>query len=215
MDRTTILVVASLGTLLTACNPRTPPATPGSHALHGAAAPQGATPAPTPAPNPAAPATPAETMPTAETQVLGYLHGFYAQQVELASLAVERANDAGLRTWAKNVLDGHRASDVKLQEMATARAITLPTSPATVAALDDAKHKELVKRLQGLRGVPFDDAFLEAANKAHDAAWTQIQNARGTIRDADVLGYLDTTGRSFQQIRDEAAKRRTTRRGAL
>ncbi len=209
MDRTTILVVASLGTLLTACNPRTPPATPSNQAPHGAAAPQGATPTP-----PATPA-PAEAAPNAETQVLGYLHGFYAQQVELASLAVERANDAGLRTWAKNVLDGHRASDVKVQEIATARAITLPASAANVAALDDATHKELVKRLQGLRGVPFDDAFLEATNKAHEAAWTQIQNARATLRDADVIAFLDTTGRTMQQIRDEAAKRRSTRRGAL
>lgn len=75
--------------------------------------------------------------------------------VELARLALNRATDPNIKTFAQQVIDDHGAAGNNLKSAVSGRPIEWP------AQLDD-KHKESVEELASKQGADFDRDYLEA-----------------------------------------------------
>ena len=75
--------------------------------------------------------------------------------VELARLAVNRATDPNIKTFAQQMIDDHGAAGNNLKSVVAGRPIEWP------AQLDD-KHRESAEELATKHGVDFDRDYLEA-----------------------------------------------------
>lgn len=84
-------------------------------------------------------------------------------EVELGELALTHSADPGVKSFARQMINDHTATNEKLKIVAADQKIALP---ATV----DEEHKTLKKQLSILEGSAFDAQYVKAMVKGHDAA---------------------------------------------
>ena len=96
-------------------------------------------------------------------------------EVELGRLARERTDDREVRRFAQQMVDDHSNANAKLETMARAQDITIPTEP-------DSTHQATAKELAALRGRAFDRAYMDQMVKDHetDVALFQQQASADT-----------------------------------
>src|SRR5581483_12344469 len=84
-------------------------------------------------------------------------------EVEIAKLAMERASNADVKSFAETLHRDHTAANQKLQQIAQQKGVQLPTEL-------DSKHRREVDKLSKLQGQEFDKAFIRQAGlKDHRA----------------------------------------------
>jgi len=81
-------------------------------------------------------------------------------EIDLATLAKDKASDPDTKKFAQMMIDDHTAADTKLKEVATQQGIELP------AQIDD-KHADLKEKLSGKQGLEFDKAYADAMVDGH------------------------------------------------
>jgi putative membrane protein len=84
-------------------------------------------------------------------------------EIELGQLALQQAQDPGVRDFAQRMIKDHQVAAAKLTNIAGAEQLELP--PAL-----DAEHQALKEKLSGLRGAAFDREYAKAMLKGHDNA---------------------------------------------
>ena len=84
-------------------------------------------------------------------------------EIELGQLAMKRASDPRVQTFARTMVEQHQKS---LQDLRSAAAEAKVALPGTV----DEKHREVVQSLKSLQGEEFDAAYSKAMAKGHDEA---------------------------------------------
>ena len=96
----------------------------------------------------------------------GFVHQameFNSAGVELGQIAVQRAANDNVRSFAEQMIDAHRKDKDKLAEVAAKKGITAPTELS-------AKHQALRTRLTGASGIAFDRDYMKAMVDDHRKA---------------------------------------------
>jgi putative membrane protein len=99
-------------------------------------------------------------------------------EIELGKLAAERATNAEVKKFAQTMVTDHTAAAAKLQPIATANHIPLPT------ALDDT-HRDLRERLSKLQGAEFDREYIKAMVDGHESVVDKLESRIEKERLAD------------------------------
>lgn len=119
---------------------------------------------------------PAKVTPTAgfvQEAVVGNLF-----EVESSKLALDRSQNATIKTFAKLMVDDHSAAGVKLAD-----AISEAKQPRPPLKLD-AKRQTLLDGLAARKGKDFDKFFVETQHKAHVEAVALFESYAATGEDA-------------------------------
>jgi putative membrane protein len=106
-------------------------------------------------------------------------------EVETGKLAVSKAQSAEVKAFGQQMIDDHGQALTKVQALAQARGVTLPTEL-------DAKHKAMSAKLEKLSGAEFDKAYMAGAGvKDHKDTHSKLVSNSKKIKDADVKALAD------------------------
>jgi len=94
-------------------------------------------------------------------------------EVQLGRLAEQRASDAGVKDFARMMVRDHSKANDELKRVAKSQNIPLPTDL-------DQKHRDLMVRLQALRGADFDREYMQAMVDGHMEARDLLSRGAGS-----------------------------------
>lgn len=184
-------------------------------------------PAPTAAPTAAPQPAPQGQQPQGaalpqEHAFLQTLHENNLKEIALGELALRKAQDAGVKSFAQMLVDDHRRGD----EMLTAHVqrmgwslqgasspasrpdrvagIRIPGTAREGSAPSAVANDPDLARLEGLSGESFDRAFLEANIAAHDAILPQVHEYKKKESDRAFHDQLQTMFDSMKRHREQA-----------
>jgi len=106
-------------------------------------------------------------------------------EVATAKMALSKAQSAEVKAYAQQMVDDHSQALTKVQAVAQAHNVTLPTDV-------DAKHKAEAAKLEKMSGEAFDKAYMANAGvKDHTAVHKKLMADAKKIKDADVKTLAD------------------------
>jgi predicted outer membrane protein len=106
-------------------------------------------------------------------------------EVATAKIALSKSQNAEVKAFAQQMVDDHGAALTKVQAVAQAKGVTLPTEL-------DAKHKAMSAKLEKLSGDAFDKAYMAGAGvKDHTDTHNKLMADAKKIKDADVKALAD------------------------
>ncbi|RYF01280.1 MAG: DUF4142 domain-containing protein [Oxalobacteraceae bacterium] len=106
-------------------------------------------------------------------------------EVEGGKMAVSKAQSAEVKAFGQQMVDDHGQALTKVQAVAQARGVTLPTEL-------DAKHKAMAAKLEKMSGADFDKAYMANAGvKDHKEVHAKLMSDAKKIKDADVKALAD------------------------
>ncbi|MCS0628886.1 DUF4142 domain-containing protein [Telluria mixta] len=106
-------------------------------------------------------------------------------EVETGKLALSKSQNADVKAFAQQMVDDHGQALSKVQALAQARGVTLPTEL-------DAKHKAMSAKLEKLSGDAFDKAYMAGAGvKDHKDTKAKLTSDAKKIKDPDVKALAD------------------------
>jgi putative membrane protein len=90
-------------------------------------------------------------------------------EVELGQLALKKSDDARVREFANRMIKDHSKANQQLESIAKSRNIVLPSEPGE-------KLQKAMKKLSGLSGKNFDQAYAEDMLEDHEEAVKLFQD---------------------------------------
>jgi len=106
-------------------------------------------------------------------------------EVTLATTAENKSSNADVKALAEKIKSDHEKANQELQTVASTKSLTLPAAPSTT-------EKATEKRLNGLSGVAFDRAYVNAMVKDHRADVKEFQKY-SKDKDPDVARFASQT----------------------
>jgi putative membrane protein len=128
--------------------------------------------------------TAAAKVPTADATFIKNAGEGGQAEVELATLAQQKAKDERVKAFAQRLQQDHTQANSDLQSLASGKDVTIPSVSAA--------HKATKARLEKLDGAAFDKAYIAEMVKDHQsdiAAFTKESSSK----DADVKAFVDKT----------------------
>lgn len=105
-------------------------------------------------------------------------------EIEMAKLADSKSQNDAVKTYAKQMIDDHTKALAEIEQLATTKAVTLPTEI-------DKKHKAMAEKLGALSGGAFDMAYMKQAGvDDHKKMHSMLGAARKRAKDADVKALV-------------------------
>ena len=108
------------------------------------------------------------------------IHG--AAEVELGTLATQRASRPAVRDFGAKMVKDHGAMNAELATLAKSKGVDVPT------ALDPA-HQAVRDRLMTLQGSDFDRAYMQEMVKDHTQDVAEFEKASQSASDAELRGW--------------------------
>jgi predicted outer membrane protein len=106
-------------------------------------------------------------------------------EVATGKLAQSKAQSAEVKAFGQQMIDDHGAALTKVQALAQARGVTLPTDL-------DAKHKAMSAKLEKMSGADFDKAYMaQAGVKDHTDTHKKLVANSKKIKDPEVKALAD------------------------
>jgi len=106
-------------------------------------------------------------------------------EVATGKLAQSKGQSAEVKAYGQQMIDDHGAALAKVQAVAQARNVTLPTDV-------DAKHKAMAAKLEKMSGADFDKAYMaQAGVKDHTEVHKKLMADAKKIKDPDVKALAD------------------------
>jgi predicted outer membrane protein len=106
-------------------------------------------------------------------------------EVATGKLAQSKGQSAEVKAFGQQMIDDHGAALTKVQAVAQAKGVTLPTDL-------DAKHKAMSAKLEKMSGADFDKAYMaQAGVKDHTDTHKKLVADAKKIKDADVKALAD------------------------
>jgi len=106
-------------------------------------------------------------------------------EVETGKLALSKSQNSDVKAFAQQMVDDHGQALTKVQALAQARGVTLPTEL-------DAKHKAMSAKLEKMSGDAFDKAYMANAGvKDHKDTKSKLTSDAKKIKDPDVKALAD------------------------
>lgn len=140
-------------------------------------------------------------------------------EVQLGKLASERAQNAEVKKFGQTMVTDHSKANDELKQAVAAYNVPFPTDL-------DQKHKDLVSKLQGLRGAEFDREYISAMVNGHEEVQGLLEDRVEQARDATAAEARVSTSinqwaqktkpavdqhlKMAQQIQDKLQNRNTT-----
>jgi len=90
-------------------------------------------------------------------------------EVDLGKLATEHSSNPDVKKFGQMMIDDHTQAGHKLETVASAHNIAVPT------AIDE-KHRELHDKLAGLRGSAFDQEYASAMADGHEDVLSKLES---------------------------------------
>lgn len=132
-----------------------------------------------------APAAAATRLPAADQQFIAVAAGAGMYEVEVARVAVSRASNAQVRSYAQMLLDHHTANNRELMTLVSTKGHRV--APGLPAPL-----QQKLTRLSGLSGAEFDREFIRTTGvQDHTAAIAAFEQGRSSVTDRDLRAYID------------------------
>lgn len=102
-------------------------------------------------------------------------------QLEASRIAVQKATSPEVREMAQAEVDEQTGLSAKLQEIASAKGITLPSTP-------DAKTQAMLTKMQGMSGAALDRHYVQAhAVKGHELLDRVMSKVESKGQDANLM----------------------------
>jgi len=106
-------------------------------------------------------------------------------EVATGKMAASKGQSAEVKAFGQQMVDDHGAALTKVQAVAQARGVTLPTEL-------DAKHKAMSAKLEKLSGEEFDKAYMAGAGvKDHKDTHAKLVANSKKIKDPEVKALAD------------------------
>ena len=118
-------------------------------------------------------------------------------EVESSKLALDRSQNATVKTFAKSMVDDHSAAGVKLADAVDQAKLARP--PLKL----DARHQAILDDLAAKKGADFDQLYVEAQHKAHVEAVALFESYAATGEDARLKALA---GELLPKLKDHLAR---------
>lgn len=106
-------------------------------------------------------------------------------EVATGKMAASKAQSQEVKAFGQQMVDDHGAALAKVQALAQARGVTLPTEL-------DAKHKAVSAKLEKLSGEEFDKAYMASVGvKDHKDTHAKLVSNSKKIKDPEVKALAD------------------------
>ena len=103
-------------------------------------------------------------------------------EVELGTLATQRAARPAVRDFGAKMVKDHGAANTELATLATAKGVDVPRTL-------DAGHQAIRDRLMALQGPDFDRAYMQEMVKDHTQDVAEFEKASQTASDPELRGW--------------------------
>jgi putative membrane protein len=105
-------------------------------------------------------------------------------EIEIAKLADSKSQNDQVKTYARQMIDDHTKALTEIQQLASTRAVTLPT------ALDK-QHQAMADKLGALSGDAFDKAYMRQAGvDDHKKMHGMLNTAQKKAKDPDIKALV-------------------------
>lgn len=105
-----------------------------------------------------------------------------ASEVELGTLATQRASRPAVRDFGAKMVKDHGAMNAELATLAKSKGVEVPTAL-------DAEHQAVRDRLMSLQGSDFDRAYMQEMVKDHTQDVAEFEKASQAASDAELRGW--------------------------
>jgi putative membrane protein len=119
-------------------------------------------------------------------------------EVEASKLAVAKAQDSQLRSFAQKMVTDHTAANEELKSLAKKKGWMVPTSL-------DAEHQAALQKLSSKSGADFDAAYSKQMMQDHEKT-VKLFKGGAQSSDADLAAWAQKTLPTLQQHEQLAAK---------
>jgi putative membrane protein len=107
-------------------------------------------------------------------------------EVHLGKLAEQKSANTDVKSFAQQMERDHAKNKAELKKLAAQMGLKLSKQL-------DAKHQELMDKLQGLSGKKFDEEYVHAMVEGHKDAVSLFENASKDAQNADVKMFAKNT----------------------
>ena len=121
------------------------------------------------------------------------------EEVELATLAQQRAASEPVKQFAAQMLEDHGKANEELRQLAAARSLQWP------AGMDRAGQRE-VQRLGTLSGADFDRSYMRMMVADHRKTVADFQQAAKSAQDTEVKAFASRTLPTLQAHLEQAQR---------
>jgi putative membrane protein len=105
-----------------------------------------------------------------------------ASEVELGTLATQRASRPTVKEFGAKMVKDHGAANAELATLAKSKGVDVPTAI-------DAEHQAVRDRLTALQGADFDRAYMQEMVKDHTQDVAEFEKASQTASDAELRSW--------------------------
>jgi predicted outer membrane protein len=106
-------------------------------------------------------------------------------EILLSTLALEKASDPEVRTYAQNMINDHTAANSQITQLAQTKGITLPTETSV-------EHRAVYEDIVNMEGADFEKAYMNHNVLVHELAVAQAEAQVEQGTDADIRAYAAT-----------------------
>ena len=122
-----------------------------------------------------------------------------AAEVELGTLATQKASSADVKQFGQRMVDDHSRANQQLKAIAQSKGIDVPAAPS-------AKDKAIAAKLEKLSGTQFDDAYMNLMVRDHKKDVTDFQKASKSATDPQIKEFAEQTLPTLQEHLQQAEK---------
>lgn len=122
-----------------------------------------------------------------------------AEEVELGTLAQQRAASDPVKQFAARMVEDHGKANQELRQLASARGMQLP------AGEDRAGHRDM-QRLGALSGADFDRTYMRMMVSDHRKTVAEFQQAAKSAQDPEVKAFASRLLPTLQAHLDQAQR---------
>jgi len=126
-------------------------------------------------------------------------------EVQMGQLAEQKAQSQDVKNLGATLVKDHTQANQELQQLASGK--SLATSDH--AQHKEAKHDQMMSKLQNQSGAEFDKAFVRMAIRDHKKDIAEFQRARTEVNDPQLTAFIDKTLptlRNHLQMAETAAR---------
>jgi putative membrane protein len=124
-------------------------------------------------------------------------------EIESAKMAQGKTQNAEVKTFAQQMIDDHTKALTEVQQLASAKGVTMPTEV-------DKRHKAMADKLAAMSGDAFDKAYLAQCGVAeHKKVHAMLASAAKKARDPDLkalAGRMEPTVEQHMKAAQQLGK---------
>jgi putative membrane protein len=113
-------------------------------------------------------------------------------EVQLGKLAQQRGESESVKKFGQRMVDDHGKTNTGLAGIAKNAGIDLPKQPGK-------KHEGAVKKLEGLKGGKFDQAYAEQMVKDHETTISLFEQQAKKGQSAELKGFAEKALPALQE----------------